>query len=313
MADIYGNDDGLVQVVDAPTPEGQAAAPVIDPYRRRIGVIEADIESNCIEHGTRGILEHKHIMAMISEYTEEDKQARVYGKFQHLTGLVFKTFNRRIHVKKPFFPKPQDYMVIELLDPHPRNPDAVSWVAIDEKGRKFIVDELWEKFSSVEEMAYKIKQKGSQYRIVQRRADPSAWTPASSDRSDVTLASRLADMGLVYMQASKQRTLGITLINDALAYQATEVNGVFNFQQEPMLYCFETCVRNIYEFEHWQYSEYTGKGSDRKDQSEKPMDKDDHFMENLGRALLDEPSWRQYERPGIVASVGKIPQLDANE
>lgn len=300
-------DDDLIKVV----PNEEEKPVVVDePYRRKIGVVEADIESNCIEHGVRGILEHRHIEAMISEYTEEDKQARVYGKFQHLTGLVFKTFTRKVHMKKPFLPKPADFMVMELLDPHPRNPDAVQWVAIDPKGRKFVIDELFEKFSSVEEMAYKIKQKGSQYRIVRRKADPSAWTPASSDRSDVTLASRLAELGLFYTQASKQRTMGIQLIQDALFYQANEVNGQLEYQQEPMLYVFESCPRTIWEFEHWQYNEYSGKGADKKDQSERPQDKDDHMMENLGRALLDEPSFIVMPQAGASSNRGTMPKLD---
>ena len=303
------NDD-LIRIVPKEELTEKVETPVTEVYKRKIGVVEADIESNCIEHGIRGILEHRHIEAMISEYTEDDKQARVYGKFQHLTGLVFKTFNRKIHVRKPFLPKPSDFMVVERLDPHPRNPDAVMWVAIDVKGRKFVIDELFEKFESVEDMAYKIKQKGSQYRIVQRLADPSAWTPASSERSDVTLASRLSELGLHYMPASKQRSLGITLINDALAYQGNLVNGVMEFTQEPMLYVFETCVRTIWEFEHWQYNEYTGKGADKKDQSEKPQDKDDHMMENLGRVLLDEPKWRMYEGSKVVSSRGVTPKLD---
>lgn len=303
------NDDGLVRIVPA---DEMAEKPkeIEEPYKRKIGVVEADIESNCIEHGVRGILRHKDIMAMISEYTEEDKQARVYGRFQHLTGLVFKTFSRRVHVVKPFLIKPQDFMVIELLDPHPRNPDAIMWLAIDPKGRKYIVDEIFEKFTGVDDMAYKIKQRGSQYRIVQRRADPSAWTPDNTDRSGVTLASKLADRGLSYLQASKQRTTGTQLIIDALFYQANEVNGQLNFISEPMLYVFESCPRTIWEFEHWQYNEYSGKAADRKDQSEKPQDKDDHMMENLGRGLIHEMPFRVIQQAGTVRNQGSMPKLD---
>lgn len=303
-------DDNLIRIVPQEELVAEEKKDKEDVFKRKIAVVEADIESNCIEHGIRGILKHSDIMNMISEYTEEDKQARVYGKFQHLTGLVFKSFNRRVHVVKPFLPKPQEYMVIELLDPHPRNPDAVMWVAIDSNGRKFVIDEVFEKFASVDDMAFKIKQKGSQYRIAQRRADPSAWSPASSDRSNVTLANRLADQNLIYMQASKQRTLGIQLINDALAYQANEVSGAYEFIQQPMLYVFETCVRTIWEFEHWQYSEYSGKAKEKRDQSERPMDKDDHMMENLGRVFLDEPKFITYEGAVVHSSQGVMPRLD---
>lgn len=306
-------DDGLVRIVPERELilEQQNKIALETPFQRKIAVIEADIESNCIEHGVRGILHHEHIQSMIGEYTEEDKQARVYGRFQHLTGLVFKTFQRRIHVIKPFLPKKEDFMVVERLDPHPRNPDAVMWVAIDSKRRKFVIDELYEKFSSVEDMAFKIKQRSSQYRIVQRKADPAAWTPASSERSEVTLASRLSELGLSYTQASKQRTLGIQLIADALSWQGNEVNGQIEFIQSPMLYVFETCERTIWEFEHWQYSEYTGKAAEKRGQSERPMDKDDHMMENLGRVFLDEPAFRPYEAPGSLSVQGVEPVLDA--
>lgn len=303
-------DDGLVRIVPESEIKKEQEQKNEPEFRRKVAVVEADIESNCIEHGVRGILHHRDIQNMIAEYTEEDKQARVYGRFQHLTGLVFKTFERRVHVIKPFLPKKEDYMVIERLDPHPRNPDAVQWVAINPKGQKFVIDELFEKFESVEEMAFKIKQKASQYRIVQRKADPAAWTPGSSERSTVTLADRLHDLGLTYTPASKQRTLGITLIQDALSYQANEFEGRFEFIKSPMLYVFSTCERTIWEFEHWQYSEYTGKAAEKRSQSERPMDKDDHMMENLGRALLDEPLWRPYEPPSAVSSQGEAPNLD---
>lgn len=316
------HDDGLIQVSQTePEPENKAYNPFEkqesmsdeEIYHRRIGVVEAGIEDNCRQHGVRGILEHSHIQAMIAEYTEEDKQARVYGKFQHLTGLVFKEFSRKIHIVKPFFPKPKDFCVVELLDPHPRNPDAVMWVAFNDKGQAFVVDEMFEKFSSVEEMAYKIKQKGSQYRIIQRRADPSLWTPATSDRSNVTLGDKLHELGLTYIQASKQRTMGIQLIHDALNYQANVVDGYTQFIKAPMLYVFDTCVRTIWEFEHWQYNEWKGKSTETRNQSEKPMDKDDHMMEDLGRFFLDQPHFEQMptvaERSGIFAQSSE-PNLD---
>jgi len=276
-------------------------------YRRKIGVIEADIESNCKEHGVRGILKHENIMAMISEYSEDDKQARIYGKFQHLTGLVYKKFSRKIHVIRPFVPNPRDYCVIELLDPHPRNPDAVLWVAIDAKGRKFIVDELYLKFHGIDEMVMRIKSKADQYRIVQRRADPAAWVEDQHTR--MTLYKMLYERGLTYIPASKDRSHGTTLVQNALDYQVVRIGESEEMVKPPMLYVFDTCVRTIWEFEHWQYSEWTGKAKERKDPSEKPQDKDDHQMENIGRAFLDEIPFVPMPKK-IQQNIQSIPTLD---
>lgn len=83
------------------------------------------------------------------------------------------------------------------------------------------------------------------------------------------------------------------------------------FIKEPMLYVFETAERTIWEFEHWQYNEYRGKAADSRDRSERPQDKDDHMMENLGRAFLNPIQFTEMpkynERQG---SQGDMPMLD---
>ena len=157
---------------------------------RSVGLVEATVEDNCIEHGTRGILHHKDIEQMISLYSEEDKQARIYGKFQHLTGLVFKEFARNIHVIRPFRVNPRDYCVIERLDTHTRTQDACLWVAIDRQNNYYVVDELWGHYET-EALAIHIKQKASQFRVIDRRIDPSAFNKDQHDLQKPSLAQEL--------------------------------------------------------------------------------------------------------------------------
>ncbi len=145
-------------------------------YERSIGLVEADVEANCKKHGVRGILEHSDIMKIISEYSEDDRQARIFGKFQHLTGLVFKTFSRPIHIIKPFDIDPKEYVVVEAIDPHQRNPDAVVWCAIDRYGRKIIIDELYKNYDS-SELAQAVKHKNQTYRVVYPLGVPSINLP----------------------------------------------------------------------------------------------------------------------------------------
>jgi phage terminase large subunit-like protein len=261
--------------------------------------ITATVEDACEEHGIRGFLKHENILKQIAQYSEEDKQARIFGLFQHLTGLVYKKWDRKIHVIKPFIITPQDYSVIELLDPHPRNPDALMWVATDKYGRKFVIDELYQNMESIGELIQRVKKIAGQYRIVERRADRLAWNKdqhrSVGGEETQSLAETLQNNGLDYIPASKERQMGIRLTKDALDYEM--VNGVM--VRPPMLYVFDTCVRTIYEFEHWQYNEWQGKSADKKDQSEKPQDKDDHMMENLGRALINDTGFVPYNAPPV--------------
>ncbi len=251
--------------------------------RQRIN-IEADVESACKQHGVRGHLEHEHIQAMIAEYDEDEKQARVHGKFQHLAGLRFKRWSRSVHVIKSFQVNPREYCVYQYIDPHPRNPDAVLWVAVNRNGQKFVVDELWTKCQNgTEELAGVIKKKDDMYRIIWRAGDPSMFI--KDQHQDESTAAKLTRYGLDYVEATKQRTASDKAIEDALSYVQLP-NG--EFVKQPDIFVMEHCKRTIWEMEHYRWDEWSGKTGDRKDRKETTVDKDDHMVENLGRALFAE-------------------------
>jgi len=65
----------------------------------------------------------------------------------------------------------------------------------------------------------------------------------------------------------------------------------------PEVYVFETNNRTIWEMEHYRWQEYTGKNADQHNPKGKPVDKDDHMVENLGRALFNEPRFIEMARP----------------
>ena len=259
-------------------------------YERKIGYVEADIESACKQHGVRGHLDHDVIMQIIAEYSEDEKQARIYGKFQHLVGLVFKQFTRKVHVIPPFQLNERDFCVYEMLDPHPRNPDATLWLAVDRQGTKYVVDELWLKANGDEELAQRIKAKATQYRVVRRIGDPSMFIEDQHTQS--SLAKRLSNLGLAHLEATKSRTMSDRRIGDALKY--TEVNG--HMVKAPEVYIFDTCERTIWEMEHYRWDEWTGKAADKHMARERPLDKDDHMIENLGRGLFQEPVFVPFAR-----------------
>jgi len=268
--------------------------------------IQSDVSANCIEHGIRGRLKHSDIERMIGEYDEDDLQARVKGRFHHLTGIVFKNFNRKIHVIKPFKITKQDFVVIEALDPHPRNPDALLWLAIDRKGTKFIIDEVYDKMKTPDLAAYALKRE-DKYRIERRLADPSAFSVNQHEQDDRPLASRLYDeYGLDYMKGTKDRVGADRRIKDALDYEMSG-NDII---RAPEIFIFNTCERTIWEFEHYQWDDWRGKAAERKAPKEKPMDKDDHMIENLGRILLQEFEFVPMEKISRSSSVGIITEKE---
>lgn len=278
LYDQFAQGDFTVEIAQ---PDGS-----LEVFTRKIGYVEADIESACKVHGVRGHLEHQHIQQMIAEYTEDEKQARIYGKFQHLIGLVFKQFNPKVHVIPPFAVTQRDFCVWHMLDTHPRHPDAVLWVAIDRKGNYYVVDEL-SISATTEEQAMQIKNKDTQFRVVRRLIEPAAAVPNQHDEDGKSLMQRFQDHGLTYMLATKQRSQSDSAIADALSY--IELNG--EMIKAPAIYIFNTCKLLTWELEHLRWQERSAKSMDTRQAPEKPVDKDDHFIEDLGRFLIQHPQF----------------------
>lgn len=232
-----------------------------------------------IAKGVRGFLRTEDIKRMISQYDDEDKQARIFGKFQHLVGLVFKKWDRKIHVIEPFHMSERDYVWVEAIDSHPRNPDGGLWVAIDRKGRMFVTDELYQS-GTTGELAERVKERRDGKRMDKYLLEPAGFNV--DQHTGRSLASDLMEYGLFYEPASKRRSDAIRAIKDALDYR---VEGG-DYIKKPMLFVFDRCQRLIWEVEHWQWDEWRGATSHRKSPKESAVDKDDHLIECLGRILL---------------------------
>jgi hypothetical protein len=80
----------------------------------------------------------KRLDELASEYTEEEKAARLDGEFLQLQGLVFKNWDRQIHCIDKF-PIPHSWPIYESIDPHPNKPWAVTWMALAPNNSKILI------------------------------------------------------------------------------------------------------------------------------------------------------------------------------
>lgn len=102
-----------------------------------------EVWENCIETAgewdlgeygiqKKGNLEKRIIDFQIQETDPDEVEARVYGRFQHLVGLIFKSYKRELIFRElPARIQPREYMYRFVLDPHDRKPPAASWYALD--------------------------------------------------------------------------------------------------------------------------------------------------------------------------------------
>lgn len=269
--------------------------------------IEAEMEDACKIHGIRGFFEHKHIKRIADSYPEDEKEARVFGKFGHLIGRVHKGFSRKIHVIKPFRLNEKNWTTYKAIDPHPREPDHVLYVSVNRKGTKVITSELisgglvrdlYERMKALE-----IKMN---FRIEDRIIDPSAYID-DQHRTEKSVGSQLFDLGESYIKGSKDLTAGIKRTDDAFDYEMKE--GVMI--RQPEVYIFDTCRVMIKQLEEYVWSEHKGITADEKKKKGVPRDIGDHQPENLHRILLHEPKFVNYSlRQATAIPKGEEDNLD---
>ena len=262
--------------------------------------VQAEMEDQCKVHGVRGFFEHSHIKRIADAYPEDEKEARVFGKFGHLIGRVHKKFNRKIHVVKPFTINEQDWTTYVALDPHPRVPDHVLYLSVNRKGTKILTGEILSD-GSIKLLYERMKafENSMHYRIEQRIIDPSAYND-DQHRDEKSIGSQLYDMGQSWVKGSKDLIAGIKRTDSALDYQINQGK----FIQPPELFIFDNLKITIKQIEEYVWGDYRGRSADEKKPKGQPRDVNDHMPENLHRLLLAEPLFIPYalRRPSAIPS-----------
>lgn len=253
-----------------------------EPY-----VVYADVETACKQHGTRGHLEHDQIDKMISEYSEDEREARIDGKAMYLKGLIFKTFNTQVHVLKQTIQAPANATLYQSVDPHTDKPFACVWAFVDGKGDLYIVDE-WPniEFNKWRNCQLTIKDYANIFKdkehglTVYRRIIDRHFADVRSAVNKRTLREELRDdVGLDFTasyQATEEVETGILKVREYLKYNPDRPIDVFN---KPKLFINPHCQNTIKAFLRWSRDPKTGK----------PQDDYKDFMDAVRYLVMDSP------------------------
>ena len=209
-----------------------------------------------------------------SSLTEEEKKARIDGKFLHMTGLIYKEFDPSVHVIDPFTIK-DSWTRYFCIDPHPRNPTACIWLAVDTIGNFYIYDELWLSDMSIGEIASAIHVQEGDRKAHVRLIDPHM---DSEDKlaGGFNVRKELMKNDVFCQRGNSDPILGKSRIREALKLKYSNLYGT----EVPKLRIFRSCTQTIYEFQHYIWDEYKRNKEDY-DKKETPRKKSDHFMDAL--------------------------------
>lgn len=206
--------------------------------------------------------------------TEEEKEARLHGRFLHLTGLIYKEFDPNVHVIDPPVIKSHwsRYMAV---DAHERTPTAVVWLAVDEKDNHYIYDELRLKDMDIPMMAQAIQAQEGGLKARIRLIDPH------NDKDNIAaggfnIRTEFMKHGVFTERANSDPSFGKLKIRQALTLRYSTVLKM----KVPQLFVSRYCTNTIYEFQHyiWQERKHN---KEEFNPGEVAKKKNDHFMDCL--------------------------------
>lgn len=213
--------------------------------------------------------------------TDDEKEARLRGQWMHLSGLVYKEFNHNTHVIPPFEGGeiPRRYTCYAAVDFHSRLPHAISIVAVDRNNHIVICDEIW-RHGSPNDIAdwlidWHLKRHPLETIIIDALSKGDGNQYGGYSSHDV-IDERLSAFGIPLEVGSKDVSNGIRAVQDSLMSR----NNL------PALFVHPHCEKHIYEFTHYLWPTQRDKTAEHRTPSQKPQDKDDHFMENLRRLVV---------------------------
>lgn len=196
----------------------------------------------------------------LASLTDEEKEARAYGRFPHLVGRVYREFDAGVHslssdlvrsyVEDPTIPKGL------VIDPHDRKPFAMAWFLVTPKGHTIFYRE-WPEGNyvsmkscsfSVAEYAQLIQEIETEPGIVWRLMDPN-YGVATRAVTGESIVDRFARHCL-YFETNIEDSLanGHLAVKEALLYDRDRPVSDENC---PRVYITDECPNLRYAFEHY--------------------------------------------------------------
>lgn len=191
------------------------------------------IWDNCTENG--GHLRREDIEEFLSDLREDELEARLHANFLHLAGRVYKQWDPESPFWIDSFVIPEAWPRVCIIDPHPRKPVCVVWLAVSPDDQVFVYRDLFDpKLRTIRQVSDRIKElegwretgedrHGRSTFVRGESAEPVSYrlidTSAQEDEktSGSTVRRSFADEGLHTDLAKKRnKDSGINAIHDAL-------------------------------------------------------------------------------------------------
>jgi phage terminase large subunit-like protein len=269
---------------------------------------DKQVKSWLMEWGDNPYLSPDEIAELESTMTEDEREARQFGKFVAMSGLVYKEFVEEIHVIDPI-DIPHEWYDTISIDPAIDVPLSAHFYAQDYDGNIYVMAEHYQAGMDIEHHA------GELFRIAGELGWPEydgyLYSLIDSAANAKTLAAEKSVVDLFYdykiitnTEIDKDVWSGIQRVKQYLKLRPSEQPAVWP-RGKPKLFIFRTCPMLIKEIKSYRW----------KPEADGPIKRNDHAMDELRYYLKSKPELNSDAEaflPGTTGGHGK-PDFDDDD
>lgn len=258
-----------------------------DIYINEIG--DDEVKYWLMEWADNPHLSREAIAQLEATMSEEEREARQYGKFVAMSGLIYKEFVEEIHVIEPF-DVPRKWYDNISIDPGLDAPLSAHFYAVDGDDNVYVIEEHYKSGESVEWHSQQLLAIAERLKWPTHR-DGSIDALIDSAANQKTLAAEKSVTELFYENKINANTnvekdvwTGIQRVKQYLKLRPHPQTDVWP-RGKPKLFIFKNCVNMIREIKSYRWKPQTETG----DQTEKPVKRNDHAMDDLKYYIMSRP------------------------
>ena len=234
-------------------------------------------------------LSQEEIAQLEATMSSDEREARQYGKFVAMTGLVYKEFREDIHVIEPF-DIPKEWFDNISIDPGLAAPLSCHFYACDNDGNIYAIAEHYQAGKDIEWHSEQIKRIASELKWPKMR-DGSVEALFDSAANQKTLAAEKSVAELfseqgIYANTNviKDKWTGIQRVKQFLKLREHPQKEVWP-KGKPKLFIFTTCPMLIKEMKSYRW----------KQDADEPIKVNDHALDELRYYIMSRPE--PYKEP----------------
>jgi phage terminase large subunit-like protein len=276
-------------------------------YENEIG--DPNVRYWMMEWADNPFLSTEEIAELEASMTEDEREARQYGRFVAMSGLVYKEFREDIHVIDPFDVPVEWYDNISI-DPGLDAPLSCHWYACDGDGNVYVIAEHYQAGQSVEWHSKRIKEISASMNWP-KRAGGMLSALIDSAASAKTLAAEKSVVDLfrdhqIVCNTNVDKSVwpGIQRVKQYLMLREHYNKKVWP-KGKPKLFIFRNCTMIIKEIKAYRWKVATASNAN----PDEPIKRNDHAMDELRYYIMSKPRLTDV-LPFLPGEAGRSPHFD---